>query len=58
MKTNLKDAIISIEISEGVSKKNGKPYTAGVILFKANNGALITKRIFFQDYEKPLLDIA
>jgi len=54
---DLKNAIISATVTDGVSKKNGKPYTAVVVLLKAND-AVITKRFFIQDYEKPLLSIA
>jgi len=54
---DLKDAIVSATVSDGVSKKTNQPYTCAVVLIKANNGTLITKRFFIQDYEKPLLGL-
>jgi len=54
----LKDAIVSATVVNGVSKKEQKPYTAIDILFKAADGTLIRKRAFVQDFEKPLLKIA
>jgi len=54
---DLKDAIISVTVSDGISKKTNQPYTSAVVLIKANNGTLITKRFFIQDYEKPLLGL-
>ena len=54
---DLKSKIISCEIGTGVSKKTGKPYTCADVVFKGENGTVISKRIFIQDYEKPLLGI-
>jgi len=55
---DLKNAIISITIVNGVSKEKNKPYTAADIVFKGENGTVISKRVFFQEFEKKLLDIA
>jgi len=57
VKMDLKDAIVSVTVSDGISKKTNQPYTCAIVLIKATNGTLITKRFFIQDYEKPLLGL-
>ena len=54
---DLKEAILSATVGNGTSKKNDKPYTFVDIIFKAENGTMIRKRVFLQDYEKPLLNV-
>jgi len=55
---NLKDAIISANVSSGVGKKSEKPYTCIDVVFKGENGTVISKRVFLQEFEKQLLNIA
>ena len=55
---NLKDAIISANIVNGVGKKSEKPYTAVDVVFKGENGTVISKRVFLQEFEKQLLNVA
>jgi len=54
----LKDIILSITTGTDTSKKTGKPYTFADILFKGDDGTVVRKRIFFQDFEKALLKMA
>jgi len=55
---DLIDAIISANIVNGTSKKDNKPYTAVDIVFKGENGTIISKRVFLQAFEKQLLGVA
>ena len=54
---DLKEKIISAVVGSGVSTKTNKPYTYADVVIKADGGAVINKRVFFQDFEKPLLGI-
>jgi len=54
---DLKDAIISAVTGSDTSKKTNKPYTYADIVFKADNGTVIRKRVFLFDFEKQLLKI-
>ena len=53
----LKDAIMSVNVGSAVSTKTNKPYTFADILFKASDGTVVRKRVFFVDFEKALLNI-
>ena len=55
---DLKDKIISCVVGTGTSKKTNQPYTCADVVIKGENGTVINKRIFIQDFEKPLLCIA
>jgi len=55
---DLKNAIISANVVNGTSKKDSKPYTAVDVVFKGENGTVISKRVFLQAFEKQLLDVA
>jgi len=55
---DLKNAIISANTVNGISKKESKPYTAIDVVFKGENGTVISKRVFLQDFEKQLLGVA
>ena len=55
---NLKDAIISANVSSGIGKKSEKPYTCIDVVFKGADGTVISKRVFLQDFEKQLLNVA
>lgn len=55
---NLKDAIISANVSSGIGKKTEKPYTCVDVVFKGEGGTVISKRVFLQDFEKQLLKVA
>ena len=54
---DLKDLIISANVVNGTSKKDNKPYTAVDIVFKGENGTVISKRVFLQTFEKQLLNV-
>ena len=55
---DLKNAIISANVVNGTSKKDSKPYTAVDVVFKGENGTVISKRVFLQEFEKQLLNVA
>ena len=55
---DLRNAIISADTGSGIGKTSGKPYTCVDVVFKGENGTVISKRIFLLDHEKKLLNIA
>ena len=55
---DLKNAILSANVVTGTGKKSEKPYTGIDIVFKADKGTVISKRVFLQDFEKQLLNVA
>jgi len=54
---DLKEMILSATVSTGIGKKTEKPYTCVDVVFKGENGTVISKRVFLQDFEKKLLGI-
>ena len=54
---DLKDAIISATVSNGISKKTEKPYTRIDVVFKGENGTIISKPVFLFEHEKKLLNV-
>ncbi|MCL2846379.1 MAG: hypothetical protein FWE38_01690 [Firmicutes bacterium] len=54
---DLKDSILSATTGVGTSQKTNKPYTYADIVFRAENGTVIRKRVFLHDFEKQLLGI-